>query len=154
VHGHSKEIMAKGNDTAERGDGRGGGEDFGYNCRGDEGQPTITPSLDDEPTSLASSSSNNNNNNNDEYDVGGRHGHDNNDKRDNFNSNNRNFNNDDDDDDDDDDDKEDNVDHLPSYLSPIVQHYRSEFYVSRSFDPQLIVQLMAEVYQNVLKQLS
>jgi hypothetical protein len=33
---------------------------------------------------------------------------------------------------------------LPRYLAPLVWHHHREFYVSRSFDPQLIVQLMAE----------
>jgi Leu/Phe-tRNA-protein transferase len=33
---------------------------------------------------------------------------------------------------------------LPRYLSPLVWHHRGEFYISRSFDPQLIMQLMAE----------
>ena len=33
---------------------------------------------------------------------------------------------------------------LPRYLRPLVRHYHDDFYVSRSFDPRLIVQLMAE----------
>mmetsp|Transcript_31692 Transcript_31692/g.67107 ORF Transcript_31692/g.67107 Transcript_31692/m.67107 type:complete len:432 (-) Transcript_31692:86-1381(-) len=33
---------------------------------------------------------------------------------------------------------------LPRYLYPLVRHYHDDFYVSRSFDPRLIVQLMAE----------
>ena len=33
---------------------------------------------------------------------------------------------------------------LPRYLFPIVRHYHDDFYVSRSFDPRLIVQLMSE----------
>lgn len=33
---------------------------------------------------------------------------------------------------------------LPRYLFPLVRHYHDDFYVSRSFDPRLIVQLMAE----------
>ncbi|KAL9179352.1 hypothetical protein ACHAXT_008642 [Thalassiosira profunda] len=33
---------------------------------------------------------------------------------------------------------------LPYYLQPIVRHYHDDFWVSRSFDPRLIVQLMAE----------
>ena len=35
-------------------------------------------------------------------------------------------------------------DHLPMYLSQFVRHYHDDFYISRSFDTQLIVQLMAE----------
>ena len=33
---------------------------------------------------------------------------------------------------------------LPRYLFPIVRHYHDDFYVSRSFDPRLVVQLMSE----------
>lgn len=33
---------------------------------------------------------------------------------------------------------------LPRYLFPLVRHYHDDFYVSRSFDPRLVVQLMAE----------
>lgn len=33
---------------------------------------------------------------------------------------------------------------LPQYLLPLVRHYHDDFYVSRSFEPRLIVQLMAE----------
>ena len=33
---------------------------------------------------------------------------------------------------------------LPKYLSHIVRHYYDDFYISRSFETQLIVQLMAE----------
>mmetsp|Transcript_5460 Transcript_5460/g.12448 ORF Transcript_5460/g.12448 Transcript_5460/m.12448 type:complete len:371 (+) Transcript_5460:172-1284(+) len=33
---------------------------------------------------------------------------------------------------------------LPRYLFRHVRHYHDDFYVSRSFDPQLVVQLMAE----------
>jgi len=33
---------------------------------------------------------------------------------------------------------------LPRYLFPLVRHYHDDFYVSRSFEPRLIVQLMAE----------
>ena len=33
---------------------------------------------------------------------------------------------------------------LPRYLFGMVRHYHDDFYVSRSFDPRLIVQLMAE----------
>lgn len=33
---------------------------------------------------------------------------------------------------------------LPKYLSQLVQHYHDDFYISRSFETQLIVQLMAE----------
>jgi hypothetical protein len=42
------------------------------------------------------------------------------------------------------DDDVDTNSHLPRYLSPIVWHHGGEFYVSKSFDVQLIVQLMAE----------
>ncbi len=33
---------------------------------------------------------------------------------------------------------------LPKYLSHLVRHYHDDFYISRSFETQLIVQLMAE----------
>mmetsp|Transcript_26385 Transcript_26385/g.54338 ORF Transcript_26385/g.54338 Transcript_26385/m.54338 type:complete len:367 (-) Transcript_26385:41-1141(-) len=33
---------------------------------------------------------------------------------------------------------------LPAYLKHMVHHYHDDFYVSRSFDPRLIVQLMSE----------
>ena len=33
---------------------------------------------------------------------------------------------------------------LPRYLYPLVRHYHDDFYVSRSFEPRLIVQLMSE----------
>ena len=33
---------------------------------------------------------------------------------------------------------------LPRYLSPLVRHHHGEFYISRSFDPRLIAQLMSE----------
>ena len=33
---------------------------------------------------------------------------------------------------------------LPPYLLPLVRHYHDDFYVSRSFEPRLVVQLMAE----------
>ena len=33
---------------------------------------------------------------------------------------------------------------LPKYLSHIVRHYYDDFYISRSFETQLIVQLMTE----------
>ena len=33
---------------------------------------------------------------------------------------------------------------LPRYLFPLVRHYHDDFYVSRSFDPRLVVQLMVE----------
>jgi Leu/Phe-tRNA-protein transferase len=33
---------------------------------------------------------------------------------------------------------------LPQYLSHLVRHYHDDFYISRSFETQLIVQLMAE----------
>lgn len=36
------------------------------------------------------------------------------------------------------------ADLLPTYLSQIVRHYHDDFYISRSFETQLIVQLMAE----------
>ena len=36
------------------------------------------------------------------------------------------------------------ADLLPVYLFQLVRHYHDDFYISRSFDPQLIVQLMAE----------
>jgi hypothetical protein len=36
------------------------------------------------------------------------------------------------------------ADLLPMYLSQFVRHYHDDFYISRSFDTQLIVQLMAE----------
>ena len=143
---HCAKDMAAGNDTAEgaeeRGGGAGGGVgDFGYNrnLRNDEGEGQPTIMLLDEPTPTCASLTSSDNNNNYERNVS-QHGDDND------NNNTRNFDHDDDDDDDDEnnDKQEDNVDHLPSYLSPLVQHYRSEFYVSRSFDPQLIVQLMAE----------
>jgi hypothetical protein len=34
--------------------------------------------------------------------------------------------------------------YLPRYLSQLVRHYHDDFYISRSFETQLIVQLMAE----------
>lgn len=42
------------------------------------------------------------------------------------------------------DQPEDPNDLLPRYLYPHVRHYHDDFYVSRSFDPRLVVQLMAE----------
>lgn len=33
---------------------------------------------------------------------------------------------------------------LPRYLYPLVRHYHDDFYVSRSFEPRLVVQLMSE----------
>lgn len=33
---------------------------------------------------------------------------------------------------------------LPNYLYPLVRFHHEDFYVSHSFDPRLIVQLMAE----------
>jgi hypothetical protein len=36
------------------------------------------------------------------------------------------------------------ADLLPTYLFQIVRHYHDDFYISRSFETQLIVQLMAE----------
>lgn len=33
---------------------------------------------------------------------------------------------------------------LPRYLFPLVRHYHDDFYISRSFDPRLLVQLMSE----------
>mmetsp|Transcript_5570 Transcript_5570/g.10764 ORF Transcript_5570/g.10764 Transcript_5570/m.10764 type:complete len:378 (+) Transcript_5570:172-1305(+) len=41
---------------------------------------------------------------------------------------------------------------LPRYLLPLVRHYHDDFYVSRSFDPRLIVQLMAEGFLPIATQ--
>lgn len=41
---------------------------------------------------------------------------------------------------------------LPNYLLPLVRHYHDDFYVSRSFDPRLIVQLMAEGFLPIATQ--
>mmetsp|Transcript_36146 Transcript_36146/g.77078 ORF Transcript_36146/g.77078 Transcript_36146/m.77078 type:complete len:391 (+) Transcript_36146:169-1341(+) len=41
---------------------------------------------------------------------------------------------------------------LPRYLLPLVRHYHDDFFVSRSFDPRLVVQLMAEGFLPIATQ--